>query len=656
MRGTSVFYANSSSVANELPLAVTGLVDMITVVLAGKKKRRPSDLGRLLGARKSMIKDTINYMLKVKLVVSSPLAKYLPFSEESLDSYSEDGAIPKVLLDSILTSNDPLNVRASVSSSYVRDSNEIGTEKVNLSDDSSPTSSSSDEGSELDAEAALRRGRPPPGGTSNALVVPHGEILDDSNNNSAWVEGFMHAFPGGCGGPLCPTRRNPVSFNRWIQILLNRGDIAWRVDRCFLCCAAAIRFRHEAISNVRFKLSVRPNSTDANAIASITKEDLHGMADELKSGKRTSALKNNRPEIRALFRKTQAVSGDATWTDHGKHRVLATAHSMFIQFGLPFFWMTANPSDVNSPCVMQCGEYRKRLDITVNDPVASATFFHETMEAVVKYILRFGAKDGDGGALGNIKAYIGMTEEQHRLMLHGHLMVWVHGFTSRELRDDIGRSLKKHAKLARVQEVLYYIGRLIYNQVMSLEEVEFSLLNASEPVYNNVMLPNASPFDEGIAQQNQSDVVSAEEWPEPLHTREAWKDERKDRMDYRSLGPSVDLASALTESQPMRERGGVNNGKAVIYSDGTLEIDGVRVEVDGPNDQTAALRLQGEILRASAARAKAVEDNVPFEDDDDDFIIRVRRGSTHINSYNWVVQQAIRSNMDIRVRRRLKLR
>ncbi|CAN0520851.1 unnamed protein product, partial [Ectocarpus sp. 12 AP-2014] len=119
------------------------------------------------------------------------------------------------------------------------------------------------------------------------------------------------------------------------------------------------------------------------------------------------------------------------------------------------------------------------------------------MEAVLKYILRFQAKDGDGGALGNIKAYIGMTEEQHRLMLHGHLMVWVHGFTSREqLRNDIGHSLKKHAELGK------YIGRIIYNQVMSVEEVEFGLLNQSEPVYNKVVLPNASPFDESFAQQN----------------------------------------------------------------------------------------------------------------------------------------------------------
>ena len=40
-------------------------------------------------------------------------------------------------------------------------------------------------GAELDPEAASRRGLPPD--TPNVLVVPHGNILEDFNNNSAWV-------------------------------------------------------------------------------------------------------------------------------------------------------------------------------------------------------------------------------------------------------------------------------------------------------------------------------------------------------------------------------------------------------------------------------------------------------------------------------------
>ena len=51
LRGTSVFYANnSSSVAKELPLATTDVLDMMTVVLARKKKsNQQSWIGCCLG-------------------------------------------------------------------------------------------------------------------------------------------------------------------------------------------------------------------------------------------------------------------------------------------------------------------------------------------------------------------------------------------------------------------------------------------------------------------------------------------------------------------------------------------------------------------------------------------------------------------------------
>ena len=48
----------------------------------------------------------------------------------------------------------------------------------------------------------------------------------------------------------------------------------------------------------------------------------------------------------------QAVSGYATWTDHGKHRVRMEAMSRFLTHGARFIWLTLNPSDVDSPFVM----------------------------------------------------------------------------------------------------------------------------------------------------------------------------------------------------------------------------------------------------------------------------------------------------------------
>lgn len=84
--------------------------------------------------------------------------------------------------------------------------------------------------------------------------------------------------------------------------------------------------------------------------------------------------------------------------------------------------MTINPNDKLSPVVMKLGgveldicsrlkddlpSYVERLRRIADDPVASADFFHITIDAVMTALLRYNAKDSDGGVLGRIKAFVG---------------------------------------------------------------------------------------------------------------------------------------------------------------------------------------------------------------------------------------------------------
>ena len=98
-----------------------------------------------------------------------------------------------------------------------------------------------------------------------------------------------------------------------------------------------------------------------------------------------------------------------------------------------------------------------------------------------------------------------------------------------------------------------------------------------------------------------------------------------------------DCRFGFKDGKLILDRGSVKNGKAVVYCDGTLEIDGKPVDVDEGNGETAALRLRQEVERAAEARKQSTIDGVPLCEDDDDFIIRVRRGSTHLDSYNWIL-------------------
>ena len=96
---------------------------------------------------------------------------------------------------------------------------------------------------------------------------------------------------------------------------------------------------------------------------------------------------------------------------------------MMMILGQPFFWPAIHPSDMNSPLFMNCGghnidlastchkqmpDYMSSVKTVAADPVPSGTFFHETLRAVFSCLLRVGAADGDGGALGQMQTYIGL--------------------------------------------------------------------------------------------------------------------------------------------------------------------------------------------------------------------------------------------------------
>ena len=104
-----------------------------------------------------------------------------------------------------------------------------------------------------------------------------------------------------------------------------------------------------------------------------------------------------------------------------------------------------------------------------------------------------------------------------------------------------------------------------------------------------------------------------------------------------------------TDRRPLLPQGSVNNGKIRVHADGSVDKGNVRIHMDEHADQQPAQILEAEILRATCARKAARQAGQPPEADDDNCMVEVRRGSTHINSYNRVVQQCVRSNVDIKV-------
>ena len=89
-------------------------------------------------------------------------------------------------------------------------------------------------------------------------------------------------------------------------------------------------------------------------------------------------------------------------------------------------------------CLYFCGErvdlgdvsrempdYVTRAALTSRNPVASARFFHVLVQAFLKHVLRLGHVTP--GLFGDTCAYYGTVEQQGRLALHLHLLLWIKG-------------------------------------------------------------------------------------------------------------------------------------------------------------------------------------------------------------------------------------
>lgn len=538
MRGTfTFFFQNAYGVQTALPSCDLDIAGSMTCALVGARPTDPQ-LRKLLGVRRPRVEQLLSFQRDAsnRLAGKHILFHRATMSAENLQSFPEDGSVPRHIYNSLIETSDPNNSQQKARSTYVPDNREpeipvTATDDVNSNvdpaafviDNVGVMPSGSDISSEgrpdrlrslsdnlgklsqpsmttapditlaerAAAKSAAEAGRAPPLPTKKMLVIPHtGRMVEDFHEPGTMIAAYFNLFPHAVGGPL-DKRVRKLTFTRWARILLRRRDSRFRKSRTFVFYLAATIFKREAISNSYWKLNGRISPGVASTLADITPEDLLAAAKEMEEGSSAVSALANRPAARKLISTMQSVNSGATWTMFNKRALRMKAISMIMQLGQPLFWMTINPNDKSSPFVMKLGgvdldvgsrlqsdlpPYVERIRKIAEDPVACADFFHLTIDAVMTCLLRFGAKDGDGGVLGRIKAYVGMTEEQKRLTLHCHLLVWSVGFQDfSTLREGMDRTPDSYEQLA------CFLSRTIFSQVATEEDVQHALRGGPEP-------------------------------------------------------------------------------------------------------------------------------------------------------------------------------
>ena len=185
----------------------------------------------------------------------------------------------------------------------------------------------------------------------------------------------------------------------------------------------------------------------ADRLLNLNSDTLSDIAKRMANGER---LKPQTLEEKACFQVIhdldhvgRHVQGSITNKKYMRNEIWSLISFM----GAPSWFITFSPADNRHPICLYFADTQEKFSPTIrapdecyrliaNNPVAGARFFHFMVEAFIEQVL--GVGQHHRGLYGKTSAYYGTVEQQGRLTLHFHLLLWIRGaLTPQEIRDRI---------------------------------------------------------------------------------------------------------------------------------------------------------------------------------------------------------------------------
>ncbi|KAI9069923.1 hypothetical protein FKP32DRAFT_1558770, partial [Trametes sanguinea] len=199
------------------------------------------------------------------------------------------------------------------------------------------------------------------------------------------------------------------------------GDRRFQYDRTY----SYVAFSQEQVRNSTsggYLLTSRGNFPDvAEKILSVDMTALDSIIRRSASGLYVSAESEEEKKCFELMSLIDHVAGNVHGSNARRKFQRNEIKSLIFTHGVPVFFVTFAPADMKSPiCLKMCGE---EIDITkgsfhlsegdrllriAKNPVGAARFFHKTVEALLRVMLRVGSEED--GIFGRTAAYYGTVE------------------------------------------------------------------------------------------------------------------------------------------------------------------------------------------------------------------------------------------------------
>jgi hypothetical protein len=249
---------------------------------------------------------------------------------------------------------------------------------------------------------------------------------------------------GGIGNGLHQGRISGLAHKRH---LLMYHDKRFQMDPSF----ALIALNHEQIQ----ESTTGGYLTAEKAYFPTVIEQLHNIDLNVLTNISTRLSQNVRvkPETDAeklcykLMSDLEVISGRVQGSPASKKYMRNEIWSLISHIGAPSWFITVSPADNKHPICLYFADTNEEFKpdirlpdetfrLVANNPAAAARFFHFMCQNFIKHVLGAGRKHP--GIFGNTSAYYGTVEQQGRLTLHLHMLIWIkNALSPQEVRDRI---------------------------------------------------------------------------------------------------------------------------------------------------------------------------------------------------------------------------
>ena len=265
------------------------------------------------------------------------------------------------------------------------------------------------------------------------------------DNPQAYPQMFPWLFPYGYGGIGQARHKKKMSEAEHKNHLLMYHDKRFQTDLYF----PIVAFNHEQLKagiTGSFLLAKRKKFNQiSQRLTALDQTVLSGLVKRLSEGERvcpeTDAEKACFTVLEDLDHVGGHVKGSLTSKKYMRHELW----SLISFLGAPSWFITLSPADNRHPICLYFADTGERFSpelrlsaernlLIANNPVAAARFFDLMVRSFIKNVL--GVDHDHPGLYGKTSGYYGTVEQQGRLTLHLHLLLWIAGALSpQDIRD-----------------------------------------------------------------------------------------------------------------------------------------------------------------------------------------------------------------------------